>query len=52
MAKNTTDLTLEGHINGDADGLGPLRGAFYGILIELGAVCVYGLALYFGVWHK
>lgn len=34
------------------DGLGLFRGIKNCILIELGVAAVYGLLLYFGVWHQ
>ena len=46
MAKQAPDLSLEGHINGDADGFGVFRGIGYCLLIE-GAALV-GFA--FGLW--
>lgn len=46
MAKQASDLTIEGHTNGDADGFGAVRGIRNCILLELGALVVFG----FGLW--
>lgn len=47
MAKQASDLTIEGHVNGDTDGLGVARGIKNCILLELGALIVFGVVLYF-----
>ncbi len=50
MAKTKTDLSLEGHHQGDADGLGPFRGAFVAFALEVAAAIAYGVVL-IGIWR-
>lgn len=46
MAKQAVDLTIEGHRNGDADGLGPFRGLRWCIAFEVCAAIVFGIVIY------
>lgn len=51
MAKNTADLSFDGHTSGDSDGLGAARGIRAAILIELACAVAYGVLLHFGIWR-
>jgi hypothetical protein len=50
MSNRITDRTAQGHVHGDADGLGCARGIKNCLLMELGAFCAFGFILYF-VWQ-
>lgn len=51
MAKTKNNHTIQGHVNGDADGLGPFRGAFVAFGLEVAMAVAYGVLLHFGVWR-
>jgi hypothetical protein len=46
MAKTASDLGTEGHINGDADGMGCVRGTLTCLAIEAAAFLVFAGLLY------
>lgn len=46
MSKQAVDLTIVGHRNGDADGLGALRGLKWCLAVEVVAALVFGVFLY------
>lgn len=46
MAKTKADLGIQGHLNGDADGLGLFRGLKAALVIECVALVAFGAFLY------
>lgn len=46
MAKEQADLTLDGHRNGDSDGLGCFRGIRIALFVEGIAIVLFALALH------
>lgn len=46
MAKTKSDLSVQAHQEGDADGLGAFRAAFVGLSIEIGLAVAYGVVLF------
>lgn len=51
MAKTISDLNMQGHEDGDADGLGCARGIWFFFGVEIAAAIAYGIVLHFGVWR-
>lgn len=46
MAKTKKDLSAQAHLDGDADGRGPIRAAFYAFSVEIVAALLYGLVIF------
>lgn len=46
MAKTKSDLSVQAHQQGDADGLGAVRGSFVAFGIEIGLAVAYGVVLF------